>query len=636
MDKQVLVVGGGPVGLTLAVDLGRRGVRCILIEQKQAPQFLPKMERCNARTMEIFRRMGIADKVRAAGLRGDIPMDVFIILSLAERPLLHLPYPSVERARAEIRACSDGSMPLEPYQLISQYTLEPLLKSIAEGLPSVTVRYGCQLESFTQDESGVTAHVKHANGTGGVIGASYMVGCDGGGSTVRKQLGIKLRGEHNLLELRQALYRCDELFERIPIGKGPGRGRHYHVADGNNGFLIMQDSTKHFTLHAVVEKDADMNAMFERTVAIPVKYEMLTCAPWRQNLLLADRYRDGRVFLADAGVHAETPGRYHKVHGVAGEEHAAIPITVRQQQVLPPGGAGEHLVLHWNCDGALEHRIHVGVLLDHGMQGEVLGRVLHDEKAVVAVGNVIVAPPAWALADGDALEQLIAAIQRLAQLEQVVLAAQLDAELLAHGARAAVAAHHIRRADRAARAVRVLHARGDPGLVLGKRLEPATVAYLHRGQPLGDRFQQRLQRVLRDELVRFQRHAPVAAGADLGARPLHRRVGKMQERRLNQREDDEHVHRDVLAQAGGADLVRDSHAPEDFHGARIASLHLRQELRRFLLLDQRAAHAAPAEIDGERKADRTAADDEYLLVHRPYSALPATRGRRWPRWSSQT
>ena len=226
MDTQVLVVGGGPVGLTLAIDLGRRGVRCTLIEQKEAPHFLPKMERCNARTMEIFRRMGIADKVRAAGLRDDVPMDVFIVLSLAEPPLLHLPYPSVEKARAEIRACSDGSMPLEPYQLISQYTLEPLLKSIAERLPAVTVRYGCRLESFTQDESGVTARVKHANGTDGAIVASYMVGCDGGASTVRKQLGIKLRGEYNILELRQALFRCDELFEQGRAGtRAPRRAR---------------------------------------------------------------------------------------------------------------------------------------------------------------------------------------------------------------------------------------------------------------------------------------------------------------------------------------------------------------------------------------------------------------------------
>src|SRR3989441_8964497 len=95
----------------------------------------------------------------------------------------------------------------------------------------------------------------------------------------------------------------------------------------------------------------------------------------------------------------------------------------------------------------------------------------------------------------------------------------------------------------------------------------------------------------------------------------------MQERGLGQRQDDEHVHRDVVAQAGGADLVDDSHAPEDFHGARIAPFHLRQELRRFLLLDQRAAHPAHAEIDGERKTDRAAADDERLRVHRAYSAL---------------
>jgi 2-polyprenyl-6-methoxyphenol hydroxylase-like FAD-dependent oxidoreductase len=307
MNTQILIVGGGPVGLTLAIDLGRRGVRCTLIEQKEAPQFLPKMERCNARTMEIFRRLGIADRVRAAGLRADVPMDVFIVLSLAEPPLVRLPYPSVDQARAEIRACTDGTLPAEPYQLISQYTLEPLLKSIAETLPSVTVRYGCRLESFVQDAAGVTARVRNADESGGTLRAAYLAACDGGASTVRKQLGIRLRGEHNLLEFRQALYRCDELFDRLPIGDGPGKGRHYHVADDKATFLIVQDSTRHFTLHAAVERDADMATLFERTVAVPVKYELLSCNPWRQNLLLADRYRDGRAFLAGDAVHLVIP-----------------------------------------------------------------------------------------------------------------------------------------------------------------------------------------------------------------------------------------------------------------------------------------------------------------------------------------
>jgi len=102
LDTEVIIVGAGPVGLTLAIDLGRRGVRCILLEQKDAPQFLPKMERCNARTMEIYRRLGIAQKVREAGYPRDAPMDVFIVTSLIEPPLLHLPYPSVAQAQAEI------------------------------------------------------------------------------------------------------------------------------------------------------------------------------------------------------------------------------------------------------------------------------------------------------------------------------------------------------------------------------------------------------------------------------------------------------------------------------------------------------------------------------------------------------
>jgi len=307
MDTEVLVVGAGPVGLTLAVDLGMRGIRCTLIEQKEAPQFLPKMERCNARTMEIYRRLGLADRIRAAGLRSDIPMDVFVILAMNEPPLLHLPYPSVDAARAEIRAVNDGTMPLEPYQLISQYTLEPLLKSVAETLPSVSVRYGTEFLSLTQDAAGVTALLRRRDGTTRSIRAAYLVGCDGGSSPVRRELGIKLRGEGNLLELRQALFRCDELFPMIPIGHGPGKGRHYHVADAQATFLIMQDSTRHFTLHSVVETDADMKAMFEKTVAVPVRYEMLYCAPWKQNLLLADRYGNGRVFLAGDAVHLVIP-----------------------------------------------------------------------------------------------------------------------------------------------------------------------------------------------------------------------------------------------------------------------------------------------------------------------------------------
>jgi 2-polyprenyl-6-methoxyphenol hydroxylase-like FAD-dependent oxidoreductase len=298
MDTEVLIVGAGPTGLTLAIDLGRRGVRCTVIEQKPAPQFLPKMERCNARTMEIYRRLGIAERIRAAGLPAHCPMDVFIVLSLVEPPLYHLHYPSVEEYRERIARSEDASQPLEPYQLVSQYTLEPLLKSVAESLPTVTVQYGCEFLSFVQDPEGVTASTAR-----GAMRSTYLVGCDGGGSAVRRQLGIELQGDANLLELRQALYHCEHLYERIPIGKG----RHYHVADGQNTFLIVQDSTRHFTLHAVVERDEDMAAQFEKAIALPLKYEMLYVGKWRQNLLLAERYGAGRVFLAGDAVHLVIP-----------------------------------------------------------------------------------------------------------------------------------------------------------------------------------------------------------------------------------------------------------------------------------------------------------------------------------------
>ncbi len=310
MDSDVLIVGAGPTGLTLAIDLGRRGVRCTLIEQKERPAFLPKMERINARSMEIYRRMGLAPKIRAAGLRLDCPMDVYIVLALNEPPLLHLRYPSVEAAQAQTRATNDGTLPLEPYQLISQYTLEPLLKSVAETIPAVTVRYACEFISLRQDGAGVTARIRTAAGTQD-IRAAYLVGCDGGASAVRGELGIALSGEGNLMTLRQALYRCDELFDRLPIGDGsrlgPGHGRHYHVADAKSTFLIMQDSTRHWTLHSVVEGDDEMKAAFEKIVGIPVEYEMLSCAPWRQNLLLADRYGKDRVFLAGDAVHLVIP-----------------------------------------------------------------------------------------------------------------------------------------------------------------------------------------------------------------------------------------------------------------------------------------------------------------------------------------
>ena len=302
-DTQVLVVGAGPVGLTLAIELGTRGVSCTLIERKEAPQFLPKMERCNARTMEIYRRLGIADRIRDAGFRRHYPMDVFIVTSIADAPILRLPYPSVADAEAEIRSRNDGSVPLEPYQLISQYTLEPLLKSVAESLPTVSVRYGHELVALKQDAHSVTATVVSQRDRARYdIRSLYLVGCDGASSTVREALGISLHGEASIMELCQALFRSEDLWDRIPF-----KGRHYHVADDRQTMLIVQDDARHFTLHSVVERESEMPGVFERVVGMSVRYEMLYAGKWRQHLMLAERYQAGRVFLAGDAVHLVIP-----------------------------------------------------------------------------------------------------------------------------------------------------------------------------------------------------------------------------------------------------------------------------------------------------------------------------------------
>jgi 2-polyprenyl-6-methoxyphenol hydroxylase-like FAD-dependent oxidoreductase len=191
----VIIVGAGPTGLTLALDLGRRGVACLLMDRNPRPSGLPKMERCNARTMEIYRRMGLASKIRAAGLRADIPMDVFVVLDLAQPPLLRLAYPSDAEAQADIAATRDGTSPLEAYQLISQYTLEPLLAAECEKHPLVTVHWSTAFVDCAQDAEGVTTALRGADGATRTIRAPYMVGCDGGASPVRHALDIKLRGE---------------------------------------------------------------------------------------------------------------------------------------------------------------------------------------------------------------------------------------------------------------------------------------------------------------------------------------------------------------------------------------------------------------------------------------------------------
>lgn len=301
-DCEVLVVGAGPVGLALAIELGQRGVKCLLIEKRDSHSILPKMERCHARTMEHFRRLGIADGVRAIGYPQDAPFDAFFVSTLAEPALARMPRASINEARAQFRLKNDGSSPVEPYQIVSQYAIEPFLREVAERTPGVTVQFSCEFLGLEEKDDHVAVRIRDANGER-IITALYVAGCDGASSPVREALGFKLEGNPEVRHMGMGHFRCEGLFDRIPVGKGC----HYFRADDRWSFLIVQGDTRHVTLHAQVEDPNELPGLLEDFAGMPIDYEALYLGKWTMRLMLADRYASRRVFLAGDSAHLVTP-----------------------------------------------------------------------------------------------------------------------------------------------------------------------------------------------------------------------------------------------------------------------------------------------------------------------------------------
>ena len=303
-EVPVLVIGGGPAGATLAADLGWRGAGCLLVDETDGTNQHPRANMAGQRSMEIFRRWGLADRMLAASLPFDYPIDVIFSTRLNGFEITRFSLGST--AAFQTAAVKIPDIAWSPYfkTQIGQNFIEPVVCEFARSCANVEVRHNWRLVSFTQDASGVTAEIEKTDGSAReTVRAQYMVGCDGGSSPVRKQLGFRMEGEPNILEMRQALFHCPELFDKVKVP----RARHYNRIDGTWTLMIVQDSRKHFTLHAVVEKDEDMAALFEAIVGTPVKYEMVHCAKWMQRLLLAEHYSQGRVFLAGDSVHLVIP-----------------------------------------------------------------------------------------------------------------------------------------------------------------------------------------------------------------------------------------------------------------------------------------------------------------------------------------
>jgi 2-polyprenyl-6-methoxyphenol hydroxylase-like FAD-dependent oxidoreductase len=308
----VLIAGGGPVGMTLARSLATFGVRCLLVERQPSTTRHPKMDITNGRSMELFRRIGLADKLRAVAVPEQNNFDISWITKLAGGRELHrFRYPSVVEKRAEILAKNDGTQPREPAMRVSQVMIEPVLRDSIVDDPLVEARWGVAFEDFTQDDRGVTCTLRTvATGATEQVRCDFLAGCDGANSIVRETLGIGLSGKANVAHRYMVHFQS----EARHVLQAYGIAWHYQSALGT---LIAQDDRDTWTLQMRMptssdssgpQPDPDPNAVLDEWVGTSAfARKILVANPWFTNLLLADRYAQGRVFLAGDSAHQYIP-----------------------------------------------------------------------------------------------------------------------------------------------------------------------------------------------------------------------------------------------------------------------------------------------------------------------------------------
>jgi 2-polyprenyl-6-methoxyphenol hydroxylase-like FAD-dependent oxidoreductase len=342
----VLIAGGGPVGLTLALTLARHGVPAMLVERNPSTTTHPKMDITNGRSMELYRQLGIADYLRKVAVPEDHPFDVAWVTKLSGWELARFRYPSVAQCREAIRACTDGTMTLEPPMRVSQAILEPALKEILETRTGIEVRYGWALQSFHQDIDGVDAVIRcSATGQTCTVRTDYLAGCDGAGSVVRRDLGIDLHDidirrmavrELGLRKMIAGTVRAYVEQRQTPLDgrvymvhfTSPARellerfGTTWHTQSPEGWTLISQNDRDTWTMHTpigmgVKADEIDPKQFLFARLGFEFDCEIVVANEWRPRLSLADSFGRGRVWLAGDSVHQVVPnGGYGMNTGV--------------------------------------------------------------------------------------------------------------------------------------------------------------------------------------------------------------------------------------------------------------------------------------------------------------------------------
>src|SRR5690242_10241594 len=194
--SSVAIVGGGPVGMMLALFLDWHGVRSVLFNAEETTRWHPKGSTESSRTMEHFRRLGIAGEIRNLGLPSDHPTDVAYFTRFATYELARLRMPSAADVARQVAAAPATDQVPEPIHRANQMHVERFLFEHAARRPNITVRFGWRVDDFTEDAAGVTlSAICEQGGACERWLVQYLVGCDGGRSLVRRKLGIGYQGE---------------------------------------------------------------------------------------------------------------------------------------------------------------------------------------------------------------------------------------------------------------------------------------------------------------------------------------------------------------------------------------------------------------------------------------------------------
>jgi 2-polyprenyl-6-methoxyphenol hydroxylase-like FAD-dependent oxidoreductase len=320
VEVDVMICGGGPCGLMLANELGRRGVSVFLADEKESTAFNPQANATQARTMEHFRRLGFVDEIRAQGLPADFPTDIAYFTRYAEHELARFKLPSAQEAKLKARKLGGSWSAAELPHRVSQKFVETVLRRQAEGLPGVTVRYGHKVVNFTEREDAVETTVKDRTGeTSFVVKSRYLVGADGPRSFIRERLGIRYTGETGVTRdfmggRMFAIYlRCPDFYRRIPhepawmnVTFNHTRRAFMAAVDGKGEFAFHTQLRAHEKEDAIT--DAHARELFAAATGIDLDVEILSKGGWTAgHSLVAEHFQRGRVLLGGDAVHLFTP-----------------------------------------------------------------------------------------------------------------------------------------------------------------------------------------------------------------------------------------------------------------------------------------------------------------------------------------